>query len=450
MPADPPKPPPLPLPASRLSRMTRLGGLATRIAGGVAAGGARELAQGRRPRWNDLLLTPANARRLADELSRMRGAAMKMGQLLSMDAGELLPPELAQILSRLRAEANPMPPQQLKTVLTAAWGPDWLRRFQRFEVRPLAAASIGQVHRALTRDGRDLAIKVQYPGVRRSIDSDVTNVGALLRLSGLVPRGLDLDALLAEARRQLHEEADYPREGACLRRFGALLEEAPDFRVPALAPDLTTDCVLAMSHEPGHPVEDLVTAPQEERDRVATLLLGLALRELFEFGLMQTDPNFANYRYQPETGRIVLLDFGATRSFPAPFRALCRDMLRAGQSGEREALRAAAQGFGLLEARTPPGLEKTLLDLLTLALSPLRTTGEFDFGSSDLAQRLNAAGLTLAEERAELPLPPVDALYVQRKFGGLYLLATRLRARVDLQALTAPYLTPPAPAEDRQ
>lgn len=162
-----PKPPaPFAVPGSRLSRLARLGGLASGVAGGMLAEGLRQLAQGRRPSVSELLLTPANARRVTDQLAQLRGAAMKVGQLLSMDAGDLLPPELADILARLRADARPMPMSQLVTVLEASWGPGWEKQFRRFSFTPMAAASIGQVHAAETLDGQPLAIKVQYPGVR--------------------------------------------------------------------------------------------------------------------------------------------------------------------------------------------------------------------------------------------------------------------------------------------
>jgi predicted unusual protein kinase regulating ubiquinone biosynthesis (AarF/ABC1/UbiB family) len=440
MPPDRPDPKTVAVPASRLSRLAHLGGLASRIAGTVAAGGAAQLARGQRPRLEDLLLTPANARRVADQLAQMRGAAMKMGQLLSMDGGEMLPPELTQILARLRADADPMPGAQVKQVLTAAWGADWLRRFQRFDVRPLAAASIGQVHRAITRDGRDLAIKVQYPGVRRSIDSDVDNVAALLRLSGLVPRGLDLGPMLAEAKRQLHDEADYAREGRNLARFGTLLADRPAFVVPALHADLTMQGVLAMSFVEGGPVEDLTNAPQVERNRVMARLIDLTFRELFEFHLMQTDPNFANYRYASATGRVILLDFGATRVLPADLVARYRDLLRAGLSGDRGRMRDAAIRMGFLGGDAPARMEQGMLAMFDMAMGPLRQGGVFDFGTSDLAVRLRDAGLALADDRAHVVIPPMDTLFVQRKFGGIFLLANRLKAQVDLGALIAPHL----------
>jgi predicted unusual protein kinase regulating ubiquinone biosynthesis (AarF/ABC1/UbiB family) len=426
------------VPSGRLARLARFGGLASGIAGAVAVEGARQLAGGRRPALRELILTPANVRRVTDQLARMRGAAMKVGQLLSMDTGDVLPPELTAILARLRAEAAPMPPRQLKAVLEAAWGRDWLRRFERFDVTPIAAASIGQVHRAQTRDGRDLAVKIQYPGVRRSIDSDVDNVAALIRVSGLVPASLDLAPLLGEAKRQLHEEADYAREGESLARFGALLAGEPGYRVPAMYPDLTTDSVLAMDFVPSAPIEAMEDAPQAERDRIMALVLALLFRELFGFGLMQTDPNFANFRWDRAGGRLVLLDFGATRAFPAPLVAQFRRLMAAGIDGDAGEVRALAEAIGYVGPDTDPRHKAQVADLIMLSMEPLR--GRFDFGDGALMARMREAGIALGQERDFWHVPPVDTLYLQRKFGGVYLLGSRLRARVDLRGLVEPWV----------
>ncbi|MCT4683548.1 MAG: AarF/UbiB family protein, partial [Roseicyclus sp.] len=168
------------VPEGRFARARRMGGLATGLASGVALGGAQALLRGQRPRLPDLVLSPGNVTRLADRLSEMRGAAMKLGQLLSMEAGDLLPPEMEAVLARLRADAHVMPPKQLKQVLETAYGTDFRRLFRSFDTRPLAAASIGQVHRALTPEGVPLAVKLQYPGVAGAIDSDLDNAAALI------------------------------------------------------------------------------------------------------------------------------------------------------------------------------------------------------------------------------------------------------------------------------
>ena len=440
----PPKHPPAPsssaVPSSRLGRLVRLGGMATGVAGNMLLAGAQQLAHGKRPKLSDLLLTPANALRITQQLAQMRGAAMKVGQLISMDAGDLLPPEMAAILARLRSDAHAMPQRQVQAVLTANWGAKWQQRFAVFSFTPVAAASIGQVHRATTLDGRDLAIKIQYPGVRQSISSDVNNVASLLRLSGLLPKSLDIAPLLTEAKRQLREEADYLAEAAHLLRFNELLAATPAFVVPVLHADLTTRNVLAMSYVEGVAVESMANAPQAERDRMLSLLVDLLFRELFDFGLMQTDPNFANYQYMPQSQQLVLLDFGATRSFAPTFAAGYQQVMLATMAGDRKAMTQAALVIGYFNDNTLAKHQAAVLDMFEMALEPLRFDGAFDFGTTDVATRLREAGMALGLDRDFWHIPPIDTLFLHRKLGGLFLLAARLKARVDVRALARPYL----------
>ena len=431
------------VPGGRLSRLARLGSLATGVAGGMLAEGARQLAAGKRPKVSELVLTPANARRVAEQLAQLRGAAMKVGQLMSMDAGSLLPPELADILARLREDARTMPMSQVVQVLETHWGKGWEQGFERFSFTPCAAASIGQVHRARTRDGQELAIKLQYPGVRRSIDSDVDNVATLLRVSGLLPKALDLATLLAEAKRQLHEEADYRREAESLHRFGGLLGDAEHFVLPRAVDALTRSDILAMSWVEGVAVETLAdpqAADQALRDRVGSLLIGLLFRELFEFRLIQTDPNFANYRFDAASGRVVLLDFGATRPYAEPVVEAYRRLMAGTVRGDRAAMGEAAQAIGYFQDNIHAHQRDAVIDLFEIACEPVRHPGAYDFGTSDLPLRLRDTGLKLSMERDFWHTPPADALFLHRKLGGLYLLAARLRARVDVAALAAPWL----------
>ena len=428
-----PKDPSLAVPTTRSGRLLRLSGMTGGVVAGALANGMRQMAQGRAPRLTDMVLTPATAQRIARDLGQMRGAAMKMGQLLSMDTGTVLPPEMTAILSALRADAPPMPPAQLRNVLNAEWGPDWHQRFARFDVRPFAAASIGQVHRARTRDGRDLAVKVQYPGVRDSIDSDIANIAALLRLPGIVPRGMDLRPLLDEARQRLHEEADYQAEAAHLRAYRAALGDSADFTLPDLHTDLSTRNVLAMGYVASQPLDALGDAPQELRDRVAGVLIDLVLRELFDFRLMQTDPNLANYRFDPASGCVVLLDFGAVQPI-APdlsdrFRSLLRAALGAGDVPN------AMQALGYFDTATAPAHQQAILAMFDMAMAPCRMQGAFDFATSDLPARVRDAGLALGADRDLTHLPPPETLFIHRKIGGIYLLAAKLGARVALRPM---------------
>lgn len=432
------------IPSGRLSRLGHFGRLAGGVAGGVLAEGVRRVAAGERPRLGDLVLTPANARRVTDRLSHLRGAAMKLGQMISLDAGDMLPPELAQILATLRNQAYRMPPDQLNKVLTAEWGTGWRRRFRHFNASPIAAASIGQVHRAELPDGRVLAIKVQYPGVSASIDSDVDNVATLLRLSNLLPPSLDIAPLLAEAKRQLAEEADYLREGAQMEAYRARLAGDPRFVVPALHPELTTARVLAMEFVEGRPIEVLEEASQDSRDRAMSTLVELVLRELFEFGAMQTDPNFANYRWQPETGRLVLLDFGAARAIPPATAAAYRALIGAGLIHDLPRIRAIAVETGFLGAEAVRAHGPAVDRIIAAIDASLSRPGPFDFGNRAFVHTIRAEAPALVADKATWHIPDVETLFVQRKVSGTALLAARLKARVDVIGLAGRFVGPPA------
>ncbi|WP_415184653.1 ABC1 kinase family protein [Phaeovulum sp.] len=416
-----------------MSRLTRLGSMTAGVAGNMAINSLTQLGRGQRPKMRDLLLTPGNIGRITEQLARMRGAAMKIGQLISMDGGEVLPPELAGIMARLRADAHIMPAAQLKKMLDTNWPGGWLRAFERFDVHPVAAASIGQVHRARLKDGQELAIKVQYPGVAQSIDSDVANVGALIRMSGLLPAGFDLAPYLSEGRRQLHEETDYLREGQHLQQFRTLLAADHRFELPQLVETWTTPAILAMTFAQGHPIEDLRTAPQDQRDTVACRLIDLLLRELFCFGKMQTDPNFANYLYNPASQRIVLLDFGATRRIDPQVSDLYRRLLRAGLSQDAKTLRAVAHDLGFVGAATRAEHGDRIVRMMQMIFDEISGRPLFDFAATDLNRRMQAEGTALAKDGFVPPPLPIDVLYLQRKIGGMFLLARRLGARLPLR-----------------
>ncbi len=434
------KPPPAPVPQTRLGRFARMGWAAGELAAGVAAQGLKRLARGEAPDFRGALLSAPNARRLAERLARLRGAAMKIGQLVSMQGEDLLPPEFAQALSVLRSQAAPMPRQQLHRVLGREYGKGWQRRFAAFDDEPVAAASIGQVHRVTAADGRDLALKIQYPGVARSIASDVDNVAALLRMFNLLPIDLDVAGIADEAKRQLMQEADYLSEARFLEQFGRLVADDPTLLVPRVHRDLTTTRIMAMDFVDAAPLEVLATAPQRQRDAVARRFERLMFRELFEFRVMQTDPNFANYLYQPGSGRLVLLDFGATRRFGAEFAANYARISRAVIDGDRAAVARAAVRIGYAAADDSPERIDAVVDMCLLACEPLRHAGRYDFGASDLPARMRKLGYELAIRRRLLRAPPPETMFLHRKLVGSFLLLARLGALVDARSLILPFL----------
>ena len=433
--------------ASRIGRLGQLGRLAGGIAGGMIAEGARQVAQGKRPSVTGLLLTPDNAHRLADRLSEMRGAAMKVGQLLSMDSGEVLPQELSTILERLRENAHAMPLGQVNEVLKQAWGANWQHQFARFSFTPLAAASIGQVHEAVLKDGRRVAVKLQYPGIRQSIDSDVNNVAGLLRMSRVVPDGLDVGPLLAEAKTQLHAEADYTAEAESIAHFRDRLGDNPRFALPDVLTALSNKDVLTMSFLDGQPIESTADLPTDHRNRIAHDLTMLAFREVFDWGLVQTDPNFANYLFDSEADRVVLLDFGATRVYPRSTVEALRSLLGACIDGGDDDVAESALEVGYLTETDSEAYRHSIVTLLRTATEPARSQGQYRFGSSDLAQRMGDILVEL-RLRGEVAgrLPPPSILFLHRKLSGLYLLLTRLRAAVPANGL-ALSVTGPTRAE---
>lgn len=428
------------VPTTRLRRFARVAKLAGGVAGGMLAEGSRQIRAGKRPRAKDMLLTPANARRVADELSKMRGAAMKVGQMLSMDTGDFLPRELADILARLRDNASSMPPGQLNQVMENAYGEDWEQRFYGFEFKPIAAASIGQVHRAISPDGREIALKIQYPGVAKSIDSDVDNIASLLRLSGLLPDGINIQPLLDDAKLQLKDEANYLTESEYLQAFSRVLGSDDRFVLPEVLPEHTTEQVLVMTYVSGQPIEVIAEQPQAERDRVMGTLIELMFKELFELRMVQTDPNFANYLYRPSSGEIVLLDFGATRHFKASFTNNYKRLLKAAMAGDETRLLAAAEKLGYVVEDASEEYRALVLEVFLMVLEPLTLDEPYDFGQTDLPARMAELAEPVQDFKEFWQAPPTDAVYFHRKLGGMFLLASRIGARVNVRELILQWL----------
>ena len=433
------------VPAGRIARLGTFGRLVGGVAGGMVAEGARRLASGEGINARDLILTPGNVQRLTDRLSHLRGAAMKMGQMISLDAGDFLPEELSKILATLRDQANFMPTRQLDQVLKSEWGPDWRKQFRWFNPRPIAAASIGQVHKALTRDGEELAIKVQYPGVAKSIDSDVDNVMTLLKVAGFAPPELEMDKLMAAAKQQLHEEADYEREGRQMALYREQLAGVEGFVVPRLHEGLTRGSILAMSFEDGVSIEELGSEPPERRDAVFARLIRLVARELFDFGVMQTDPNFANFRYRRETGEIVLLDFGACRPVDPSVANGYRKMLLAGLEGNAEEVLKATIEAGFMMPIVAEKHPERVNRMIEIVINEMRADAPFDFGDRAFIPLLREEGWAIAQDKDTWAFPPIETLFVQRKVSGTALLGARLKAKVNIRRITEEVLASTAP-----
>ncbi|MEW8339467.1 MAG: AarF/ABC1/UbiB kinase family protein [Candidatus Thiodiazotropha taylori] len=423
------------VPESRTGRLLKLGQLAGNVAGGALTEGFKRILSGGDKSAPSLLLTPENANRLADHLAEMRGAAMKLGQMISMESGDLLPAEFSKILERLREDAHHMPLGQVAMVLDSNWGKLWERQFKRFHFTPMAAASIGQVHEAVTKQGEHLAIKIQYPGIRNSIDSDVDNVATLLRLFRLIPKELDLSTLLAETKTQLQKEADYLNEATNTIEYEKRIKSLKGFRIPSTDLDRSTHEVLVMEYIPGRPLDELASDPEAVRRSVAQRLVKLALHETFCWGAVQTDPNFANYRYDSQSDRLGLLDFGAIQFYEEHRTQTFNHLLQAALEGNTEQMQLAAKDVGYLDEQAPDQYKTAVIGLLNCVTEPIRTSGEYDFANSDLMTRMSEQAIELRLNQKYWHLPPHDVLLLHRKLAGLYLACVRLKAKLNVRAL---------------
>jgi len=429
------------VPSTRIGRFVRMSLMAGEMALGGAVEGAKQLAAGRRLDTAAALLSTSNAELLARRLATLRGAAMKLGQMLSLQGDEILPPQFSQALAILRSQGYAMPAAQLHRVLGRELGAGWQARFASFDDEPVAAASIGQVHRATVRDGRELVLKIQYPGVARSIDSDVDNLASLLRWLDFLPVEIDVPRLTSEAKRQLHLEADYLEEARHAEHFRALLDGSADFLVPRVHRDLTTRRILALDLVEGEALDSpaLTRAPQRLRNAIGRRVQALLFREFFEFRYVQTDPNPANYLYRRDHRRLALLDFGSTVALEPEradgYRAICRAII----GRDRKTLREQALRLGYLREADPEERVRDVLEIIELVCEPIRRRGPYDFAGSGLALRARDLGIDVALRRG-LPAPPAETLFLHRKLVGTFLLCATLRARIDVRSLVEPFL----------
>ncbi|OTA61267.1 ABC1-domain-containing protein [Hypoxylon sp. EC38] len=423
------------VPASRLSRIWNYGGLAAGMLGGaISESFSRGLGGGGS---GSLLFSSGNMERLVSKLSRMRGAALKLGQMMSFQDSKMLPAPIQEVLQRVQDRADYMPAWQRDRVLTSSLGPEWRDLFDEFEEKPIAAASIGQVHRAtLKSTGEKVAVKIQFPGVADSINSDLDNLSMLLTASKMLPKGLYLNKTIDNARLELGWECDYEREAECGRRYRELLADEPDvFAVPKIYAGASGKHVLTMEFMEGVGVTRSKSFTQEQRDWIGTQILRLCLREITEFRFMQTDPNWTNFLYNSATNKLELLDFGASREFPEHFVGQYVGLLAAASRSDRRAIKRLSESLGYLtghESRTM--LDAHIASILTLAEPFLDSAPEvYDFRDQTITERVKALIPVMIKER--LSPPPEETYSLHRKLSGAFLLCARLGSRVRCREL---------------
>uniref|UniRef100_A0A0G4FTW3 ABC1 atypical kinase-like domain-containing protein n=1 Tax=Chromera velia CCMP2878 TaxID=1169474 RepID=A0A0G4FTW3_9ALVE len=422
------------VPASPLSRMANFGGLFVGLMGGTVAESWRQLSGrsdsgGGQFSLQSAVLSDANSERIGQALCKLRGAALKLGQFLSMQ-DEMLPPALRSALERARASADVMPRYQLEKVLKTELGEDWGGRFAEFEEQPFAAASIGQVHRASLFDGRRVAVKVQYPGVDKSIDSDLNNLMTLVKYTNLLPKNLFLDVLAREIRSELVAECDYENEARFYKLFKHLFKDEKGIHVPDVVSELSTRRVLVTEYVDAITLREAAALSQSIRDSIGIRLLRLCLKELFVFKQMQTDPNPGNFFYQPKGDTLYLIDFGAGRSYKDTFVDDYLRVVHAASLRDWDRVYFYSTRLGFIDGTEHPDMLAAHCESVMAVGEPFRTDSEggiFDFGRSGVKERMVELGPVMVKYRKRPPPPEIYSLH--RKLAGCYLLCITLRAR---------------------
>ena len=454
--AEDPSPEAKKLPRGRVARTARVGGLVTgqgaRWAGMRAANALRtpeRAAAAERER------TAALVNELVEQLGRMRGAAMKVGQMISMVDFDGVPDdqqdELQRRLATLRDGIPPVPFARLEKLLRKDLGAPLGTVFSHFDERALAAASIGQVHRATTVDGDEVVVKVQYPGVAEAVETDLRNAMLLVPLVKRLAPGLEARALATEMRERISEELDYELEAQNQRRIERLMRGHPFIRVPRVLTHLSTRRVLVSEYVAGERFESVRRADEATRDRYGEIVFRFFFGLLYRDRIALGDPHPGNYLLTPD-GRVCFLDFGLVRDMDSGRVLAEAEIARAVREEDAGALKSALVAGGYLpDARADSVDARFALRLLRHATRWYAVPGERRF-SAERRRSDRERERPDDEQRAaiktqvnQFTVPP-EAILIRRMHGVVAIVLHNLRAGADWGAIAAEYLHAGPPA----
>lgn len=401
------------------------------------------------------------AQYLVDEIGKLKGSVVKVGQTMALYGEHFLPDEVTEALHSLEDNTIALAWSVIEPALHEQLG----EKFDDFDIdpTPLGAASLAQVHRARRKsDGREVCLKLQYPGVAAAIDSDIDALTQLMRLAKILPKGPDFEAWVEQIRQLLHHEVDYQREQAITARFRERLAGDARFVVPETFPEYGTARLLVTSYEAGVSVSsDTVAAlSQTRRNAFAHSMLDLFFQEFFIWHELQTDCNFGNYRLRlsedGEHDQLVLLDFGAVRDFPDEFMTHFHNVVAGAHQQDRTRLLDGAIGLDFMRRDYPQDVLDGFVRVAYNIIEPFADSwakprehpapahavtqdGAYCWGLSELPKRVATSGAGAAFSR-HFSIPPGEFLFMLRKLAGVYTFLAVLDARIKAGEVLDQYL----------
>ena len=406
--------------SGRARRLLSVGTLTSAVGGSYLWQALKRPFQSDTRAGDDLLATHIrNAERIVAGSTELRGAFMKLVQMMSMRT-DLFPAEALERLAVVQSSVPPMPWERVRSVLAAELGAPPEERFRSVEPEAFAAASLGQVHRAVLHDGTTVAVKIQYPGIGATVQQDLKNIRALVKAMTAIVRDVmrqdfDREEVVRELEARLHEELDYRREADNIDRFRTLFADDREVVIPCVHRALSSTRVLTMEYLQGYPLQDVMSPGVDEKLRrwVAEKLFRLLWRQVLEFGVLHADPHPGNYlvTHHPRLG---LLDFGSVRIFEPEIR---RGYLRLGRAllvRDDDEIAAACLDLGLAKDDPAP-----LVAMMHVVCEPLERDAPYDPRSYDLMARgMQVTELALAHRVFHAPGHPVMLLRAMMGLDG--------------------------------
>jgi len=372
-----------------------------------------------------------NAERIVSTLGELKGAAMKIGQHISIQA-DLLPKEFAEILSVLQQSAPPVDYELIEALITDEFGKSPEALFASFDPEPHASASIGQVHRARLANGTEVVVKVQYPGIEENIEGDIQNLKTIISTGNLMGyQKADLNEIFEEIRDRLYEELNYNQEMENLKTFRKLFKKDKRILIPRAFPPYCSPRVLTMEYLPGDTIDALLEPPysQQDRDHFGHLIFDLYAYQVLQLGMLHADPHPGNFAFLKD-GRLILYDFGCVKTIPSDVGQACRDLCRCYLSEDYDQIDDVLIRMGSRDPRKEPLDGETYKQFTDPFRDSFGLQAVHEFGSIPIHEKVKElAPLGLSKMLHFKPCR--ETVFIGRMIGGHYGNLCTLRASVE-------------------